>query len=204
MSSQSIPPLWPFPAAWRDRVGRIPDSYWAPSAAVLMLSAVAGIGIAAREPLLFASLGPSAYLAAHKPKERTSSFHNVFLGHMIGLGAGFLAVFVLHAWSAPVAFVDSYSIAPIRVAAMALAVFLSMFADCRLGIDHAATEATTILVAMGFFRTAADAVMVVQAVAIVATLSELFRRLRAGQPRGEAVPAEVPAPADRLSDRLHG
>lgn len=166
-----------------------------------MLSAVAGIGIAAREPLLFASLGPSAYLAAHRPRERTSSFHNIFLGHMIGLGAGFFAVFVLHAWTAPVSFVNSYSIAPIRVAAMALAVFLSMFADCRLGIDHAATEATTILVAMGFFRTATDALMVVQGVAIIAILSELFRRVRAGQPRGEDVPAQVPA--DRLSEHLH-
>jgi HPP family len=200
--SQDIPPLWPFPRGWHEWARRIPDRYWAPTAAVLMLSAVAGIGIAAREPLLFASLGPSAYLAAHKPKERTSSFHNVFLGHMIGLGAGFLAVFLLHAWSAPVSFVNSYSIAPIRVASMALAVFLSMFADCRLGIDHAATEATSILVAMGFFRTVTDALMVVQGVAIIAILSELFRRIRAGQSREEFVPADLPAPAG-LPDRIH-
>ncbi len=202
-SSQDIPPLWPFPPAWRDWAARFPDRYWAPTAAVLMLSAVAGIGIAAREPLLFASLGPSAYLAAHRPRERTASFHNIFLGHMIGLGAGFFAVFLLHAWSAPITFVNSYSIAPIRVACVALAVFLSMFADFRLGIDHAATEATTILVATGFFRTVTDAVMVVQGVVIIAILSELFRRVRAGQPRSEDIPAQVPAPADRLPDRSH-
>lgn len=202
--SQDVPPLRPFPASWRHWAGRIPDRYWAPAAAVLMLSAVAGIGIAAREPLLFASLGPSAYLAAHKPKERTASFHNIFLGHMIGLGAGFLSVFLLHAWTAPVSFVNSYSIAPIRVAAMALAVFLSMFADCRLGIDHAATEATTLLVALGFFRTATDALMVVQGVAIIAILSELCRRLRVGEPRVEGIPAQVPAPAAPVTDRLHG
>lgn len=203
LRSKEIPPLWPFPAAWHDRVARIPDRYWAPAAAVLMLSAVAGIGIAAREPLLFASLGPSAYLAAHKPKERTASFHNIFLGHMIGLGAGFFSVFLLHAWTAPITFVNSYSIAPIRLACVALAVLLSMFADCLLHIDHAATEATTILVATGFFRTATDALMVVQAVAIIAILSELFRRVRAGQPRGEDVPVQLPALADRLPDRLH-
>ena len=197
-----IPPLWPFPPAWRDWAGRVPDRYWAPTAAVLMLAAVAGIGIAAREPLLFASLGPSAYLAAHKPRERSASFHNVFLGHMIGLGAGFFAVFLLHAWTAPITFVNSYSIAPIRLACVALAVFLSLFADSLLHIDHAATEATTILVATGFFRTAKDALMVVQAVAIVAILSELFRRVRAGEPHGEGLPAQLPASPDRLPDRL--
>jgi hypothetical protein len=101
---------------------------------------------------------------------------------MTGLGAGFLAVFALGAWNAPTPFVNSYSLAPVRLFAVALAVLWSLFADSLLHVDHTATEATTILVATGFFRTGTDALMVIQAVAIMAFLSEVFRRLRAGRP----------------------
>lgn len=147
----------------------------------------------ARDKLVLVA-GRTAALAVSRVLARMGRAHPGSL-----LGAGFFAVFLLHAWTAPITFVNSYSIAPLRVACMALAVFLSLFADSLLHIDHAATEATTILVAMGFFRTFTDALMVVQGVAIIAILSELFRRLRAGQPRGE----DIPAPADRLPDRLH-
>jgi hypothetical protein len=182
-SHEDIPPVSPFPLAWHEKVARVPDRYWAPAAAAVMVSAVAAIGFAAHEPLLFASLGPSAYLAARKPHERSGAFYSVFIGHMIGLGAGFLAVFLLNAWNAPVPYVTSYSIAPIRIAVVAIAVFLSLFVDALIHVDHAATEATTILVATGFFHTARDAAMVVQGVVIMAILSELFRRLRGGRPR---------------------
>ncbi|HEX7363183.1 MAG TPA: hypothetical protein VF283_22055 [Bryobacteraceae bacterium] len=111
-----------------------------PLAAAIMLGVIGVIGIGAREPLLFASLGPSAYLAARKPTQRSTTFYNVFVGHMSGL----------------------------------------------LGVDHTATEATTLLVASGLFRTGADALMVVQGVVIMAFLSEVFRRLRVGQPRPAA------------------
>jgi hypothetical protein len=179
MQAQVANPAWPIPEALHDRALRVPMRYWAPLAASAMLTAIAGIGVAAKEPLLFASLGPSAYLAARKPQEKSTTFHNVFFGHLIGLGAGFLSVWVLGASHAPVPFLSSYSIAPIRLAVIALAVFLSLFVDALLGIDHTATEATTLLVATGFFRTAMDALVVIQSVAIMAVLSELFRRLRA-------------------------
>lgn len=161
-------------------VTRIPDRYWGPLAASFMVTTVAAIGWAAKEPLLFASLGPSVYLAAKKPDQRSTTFYNVFVGHLTGLGAGFFSVFIFHAWNAPVPFVTSYSIAPIRIAVLAVAVFLSLFIDSLLNVDHTATEATTILVATGFFKTATDALMVVQGVTLIALLSEIFRRLRAG------------------------
>lgn len=170
---------WPIPEALHDWALRVPTRYWAPIAASLMVTAVAAVGFAAKEPLLFASLGPSAYLAARKPEQKSTKFYHVFVGHLVGLGAGFLTVYMLGASKAPVPFVTSYSIAPIRIAVIALAVFLSLFVDALLQVDHTATEATTILVAAGFFRTATDALMVIQGVALMAVLSELFRRLRA-------------------------
>jgi hypothetical protein len=182
MASQSVPSTWPFPSGVHGLIAQIPDRYWAPVAASAILTIIGAIAIAADEPLLFASLGPSAYLAAKKPRERSTTFYNVFVGHMTGLGAGFLAVFALGAWNAPTPFVNSYSLAPVRLFAVALAVLWSLFADSLLRVDHTATEATTILVATGFFRTGTDALMVIQAVAIMAFLSEVFRRLRAGRP----------------------
>ncbi len=173
----------PFSSGLHGAITRIPDRYWAPVAASAMLAIIGAIGIASSEPLLFASLGPSAYLAARKPQERSTKFYNVFMGHLSGLAAGFLAVFALGAWNAPVPFVDSHSLAPVRLFAIALAVLWSLSFDSLLHVDHAPTEATTILVASGVFRTATDALMVIQGVAIMAFLSEMFRRLRARHPQ---------------------
>jgi hypothetical protein len=109
---------------------------WAPFATSAMVTIIASIGIAAHDLLLFASLGPSAYLAARKPQERSTTFYNVFAGHMTGMGAGFLAVFALGAWNAPIPFVTSYSVAPVRLFAVAIAVFCSLLADALLHVGR--------------------------------------------------------------------
>ena len=149
MPSENIPSTSPFPFRLHSAIARIPVMLWAPFATSAMVTIIASIGIAAHDLLLFASLGPSAYLAARKPQERSTTFYNVFAGHMTGMGAGFLAVFALSAWNAPIPFVTSYSVAPVRLFAVAIA-SSAAFLRTRCCM-WAATEATTILVATGFF-----------------------------------------------------
>ena len=81
------------------------DVVWAPTAAgVLMLivgavALIAGLiaGMPGGFPWLFPSLGPTAYLQAKNPANPASRFYNTVVGHMIGLWAGFLFVFLLNA-----------------------------------------------------------------------------------------------------------
>jgi HPP family len=62
---------------------------------------VAAIGWATRQPLIFASLGPTAYELVDQPQLRSARAYNIIVGHLIGLGAGFLGLYLLNAWAAP-------------------------------------------------------------------------------------------------------
>jgi hypothetical protein len=66
-----------------------------------LVLALSAIGWATNQPLIFASLGPTAYEMVELPQTRSARTYNVIVGHLIGLGAGFLAVYLLNAWAAP-------------------------------------------------------------------------------------------------------
>ena len=59
------------------------------------------LGWGVHQPLIFASLGPTAYERVEQPQIRRAKVYNIIVGHLVGLGAGFLSVFVLNAWSEP-------------------------------------------------------------------------------------------------------
>ena len=63
--------------------------------------ALAAIGWVTNQPLVFASLGPTAYELVEQPQLPSARAYNIIVGHLIGLGAGFLAVYLLNAWTAP-------------------------------------------------------------------------------------------------------
>ena len=74
------------------RVATLPDLVWGPLAVGSLLLAVGLIGLAAGQPWLFPSLGPTAFLQAEKPGEPSARFYNTVVGHLVGLGAGLAAV----------------------------------------------------------------------------------------------------------------
>jgi hypothetical protein len=61
----------------------------------------AAIGWALHQPLIFASLGPTAYEIVEKPGTRSARPYNVIVGHLCRVGAGFPALVIFNAWSAP-------------------------------------------------------------------------------------------------------
>ena len=77
------------------------DVIWATLGEGGLLLAMATIGWVTGQPLIFASLGPTAYELVDQPHMRSARAYNVIVGHFIGLAAGFFAVWILHAWSAP-------------------------------------------------------------------------------------------------------
>lgn len=63
--------------------------------------ALAAIGWATKQPLIFASLGPTAYGLVEQPQLPSARAYNIIAGHLIGLGAGFLALCLLNACKVP-------------------------------------------------------------------------------------------------------
>jgi hypothetical protein len=85
----------------RFRITDIPDAVWGPLATRTIILVVGITALVARQPWLFASLGPSAFLQAESPQLPSSRLYNTVIGHLVGLGAGFFAVWVLSANPAP-------------------------------------------------------------------------------------------------------
>jgi hypothetical protein len=139
------------------------------------------IGLAAQRPWLFASLGPTAYLHAENPQHHSSRFYNTVVGHLVALGAGFLAVWLLNAWRAPNVMATGH-LTLVRVLACTLAIGFTILVVLTLRASHQPAGATTLLVALGTFQTLHDAVIVVVGVLLIAIVGEPIRRLRVGKP----------------------
>jgi len=138
---------------------------------------VAAIAWATRQPLIFASLGPTAYELVEKPRDRSSRARNIVVGHLVGLGAGFLAVYLFHCWNAPN--VEATGIlAPARLWAVTVAATLTTFVTLLLKASQPAAVATSLLVAVGSMQTGRDAAFIIIAVLIITAIGEPLRHLR--------------------------
>ncbi len=71
------------------------DLFWATLGEGGLVLALAAIGWVTKQPLIFASLGPTAYELVEQPQLKSARSYNIVVGHLIGLGAGFLAIYVL-------------------------------------------------------------------------------------------------------------
>lgn len=163
----------------RDKIIRIPEVAWAPVAAGFLILITGIIVQVLGYPLLFPSLGPTAYIVATSPKAREASFYNTLAGHFIGLGAGFLAVFLAGATKAPVVLVTHHMTFE-RTFASVLALALTLLGNILLKAKHPPAGATTMLVSLGAFSTWKDAFVVATGVIIIAVVGEGVRFLRAG------------------------
>jgi hypothetical protein len=159
----------------------VPDVVWAPLAAGALMLLVGGIGLAFGQPLLFPSLGPTAFLQTESPQLPGARFYNTVVGHGIGLAAGFLAVLVLGAQQAP-SVLATQQLTPLRLWAAVLSIVLTLLVGYLLRASHPPAAATTLLVALGGFSPTITTIRtVVIGVLIIAIAGEALRRLRLGR-----------------------
>lgn len=182
------------------RPAAFPDGAWAPLAGAALVLIVGAAGLLAVQPWLLPSLGPSAYLVAESAAHPSARAYNVFGGHLIGLGAGFVGVWIFGAAADP-AVLQSGTLTGSRVAAAALAMLLATLVAIPLRASHPPAAATTLLVALGSISTGSQALNVVVGAAILAVAGEALRSLRMGKlrarkARGEARRRAPPELAD--------
>jgi len=143
-------------------------------ALILVLAALSWI---ARWPFVFASLGPTAYEMVEQPGLKSARPYNVIAGHLVALGAGWIALLVFHARSSPSVSLAG-SVVPARLGAAVLAVLLTTFVTLALRASQPAALSTALLVSLGSMQTGRDAVAIVISVLILAAIGEPLRRWR--------------------------
>jgi CBS domain-containing membrane protein len=144
---------------------------------VSCLLALAVSGLAAHvtgQPLLFPSLGPTAYLFFEQPMAEASSPRNALIGHAVAIGAGAFSLAVFGLLGDPSVLVESVTLA--RVGAAALSVALTGAVLLLLRASHAPTGATTLIVSLGFLQTPPEMAALMVGVVILTAVGWLVNR----------------------------
>ncbi len=105
------------------------------------------IALLTREPFVFPSLGPTAFLLFYSPHTAAASPRNTFLGHLVGVVCGYVALSafgLLHAGPAL-----STGITVARAAAAGLSLGLTAGIMVWLRVPHPPAGATTLIVSLG-------------------------------------------------------
>jgi HPP family len=153
------------------------DLLWAPLGEGGLILVVAAIGWVIKQPLIFASLGPTAYELVEQPQLRSARPYNIIVGHLVGIACGFFALFVLKAWQAPNVLATGI-VAPQRLWAVTIAAALTTLITLLLRASQPAAVATTLLIALGSMQTWRDALAILVGVLIVTGLGAPLRRVR--------------------------
>lgn len=169
----------------------LPLTVWVPLASAITLGVAALIALLTHRVILFASLGPTAVMIIQQPLLSSTKAYNAVAGHMIGLGSGFLAVWLLGIAAAPSVFV-AHTVSGPRVCAALIALAVAMALETTLNAQHPPAASTTLLAALGSFKiTWTDTWEVLVGVIAVTVVGELLRHLHPA-PRP---PSLRPAPA---------
>lgn len=153
------------------------DMLWATAGEAGMVLAAGGVGWAVHQPLIFASLGPTIYELVEQPQLRSARTYNIVVGHLIALGSGFFALWVLNAWSAPHVLSAGFVTTP-RLWAAALASALTVVSALAMKASQPAALSTALLVALGSMQTGRDAGAIIAGICLVTLIGQPVRHIR--------------------------
>jgi CBS domain-containing membrane protein len=111
------------------------------------IALLALLSLASRNPFVFPSLGPTAYLLFFSPLAKASSPRNTIFGHAIGIICGYGAYVATGAGAQP--FGVHPGIFWPRILAAALSLSLTGALMVLLGVSHPPAGATTLIISLG-------------------------------------------------------
>jgi len=155
------------------------DLWIAPVCEAALIFVVAIVGWVTYKPLVFASLGPTAYELIETPERKTARPYNVFVGHLTGILAGFVGLYAAHAFNSPA--ISKGEVTLNRVGAAVLAAGLTVFFTLLFKASQPAAVSTTLLIALGTLQTWQDGFLIMGAVLMMLLVGEPLRNLRLQQ-----------------------
>lgn len=152
------------------------DLIVAPVCEAALLAVVGCAGWLSHQPMIFTSLGPTAYEIVETPDRRSAKPYSVIVGHLAGVASGYLSVLLTGAWW--VLPVSSHEVVPQRIGAACLAAGLTVLLTLLLHASQPAALSTTLLIALGSMQQPKDALVIMAAVLLMALIGEPLRALR--------------------------
>lgn len=152
------------------------DLLVAPALEGALVFVVALAGWITHQPLMFASLGPTAYELVETPERQSARPYNILVGHLVAVVGAFVALALSHAWAVPA--VSSSGVPLLRVWAAMLAATFTVFVTLLLKATQPAALSTTLLISLGVMQTWKDGAIIMIAVVLMTLIGEPVRRLR--------------------------
>jgi CBS domain-containing membrane protein len=143
------------------------------------IGVLALLALVSRNPFVFPSLGPTAYLLFFSPLAKVSSPRNTIFGHATGLICGYAAFVVTGAGAVP--FGVHPGIFWPRILAAALSLSATGALMVLLEISHPPAGATTLIVSLGIISKPRELVIIEVAVFLLVAQALAINRL-AGLP----------------------
>lgn len=142
-------------------------------AGLLTLAALLGWWL--RAPLIFTSLGPTAYEMIATPERQSARVYNVLVGHGVGIASGLLAVAVTDAWRTPALSVNQ-GLPLDRVWTVLLASLLTVLGTLLLKAAQPSALSTSLLIALGTLQSMRGVLCLAAGVLLITAAAEPVRR----------------------------
>jgi CBS domain-containing membrane protein len=133
------------------------------------------IAWALQEPLVFPSLGATAFLFFETPMAEVASIRNTIIGHTVGAAVAFFWLNVFGFVGDPSGIVTGFDAA--RVACVALSLGFTGFFLRLLRAAHPPAGATTVIVSIGLLTTWDEVLVLIGGVALLAASAWCLNRL---------------------------
>lgn len=140
--------------------------------------AIAASGFAAyifKQPLLFPSLGPTAYLFFESPMSRSASPRNTLIGHFVAVVAGGVSLAIFGLRGDPSVLVEGVTLS--RIGAAAVSAALAGAVLLLLRSSHPPAGATVLIVSLGLLRTPRQMLALMAGVVILTIVGWLINRV---------------------------
>jgi CBS-domain-containing membrane protein len=153
---------------------------------VVSIAIMAAAAVVTGQPLIFPSLGPTAFLLFYTPTLAAASPRNTVCGHAIGAAAGYLSLVVFRLTDALPAM--SAGVTWGRVGAAALSLGLTSGVMVWARVPHPPAGATTLIVSLGILKEPVQLGVLMLAVVLLVLQGAVINRL-AGIPYPMWAPA---------------
>lgn len=154
--------------------GRLSRGLLAVAYGMVSMALMAGVADLTDEPLIFPSLGPTAFLIFSAPHAPSASPRNAVVGHLIGTLAGYLSLLAFGLVGAGPA-IEHVTAA--RVGAAALSIGLTFGAMIVLDTPHAPAGATTLIISLGLLTGPFELGMLMLGVVLLVAQGYVVNRL---------------------------
>lgn len=142
---------------------------------LISIAIMAAAAFATGAPFIFPSLGPTAFLLFFTPTSPAASPRNTILGHLVGAGAGYLALVLFGLTQADPALATAVTGSRVGAAALSLALTSGLMVWLR--VPHPPAGATTLIVSLGILREPWQLLVLMGAVVLLTGQGIVINRL---------------------------